>query len=287
MFLSGRIIAEPPPEEAKRTQFSRREQLVAIALEEKTYLSRSLVNRLWQQYFGRGLVHPVDQMHSGNPASVPGLLEFLADDFAASGYDLRRLVQALVFTRAYRLSSSWESAAALPDEGDFAVARLRLLTPRQYALSLLVATGRAPFAAPDALQARAEKLSGAAGVERIKQYLAAEQQAAPLLSQLDPGHDGQTSAAEALYLSNNPAVQTLVSADPGTLAARLAEMTDLKQIAEMSIRHVYCRSPAEGEVDRVTSWLAEQSRVPSYDKTRACEQLLWILVTSAEFRFQH
>ena len=282
MFLSGRVATEPPPEEAKQNKFSRREQLVTIALENKTFLSRSLVNRLWQQFFGRGLVHPVDQMHSGNPPSVPGLLEYLADDFAASGYDIQRLIGAIVSTKAYRLSSRWESAAPLPEEGDFAVARLRLLSPRQYAMSLLVATGRAEFTAPDALQSRAERLAGAAGTDRIKQYLSAEEKASPLLAQLDPGHDGQTSATESLYLSNNPAVQALVSAEPGTLTMRLAEMGEPRQIAEAAIRHVFSRPPAAGEVERLAEWFGQQP-----EKQRDCEQLIWILLTSAECRFQH
>jgi hypothetical protein len=282
MFLSGRVAAEPTPEEAKKAKFSRREQLVTIALEEKTFLSRSLVNRMWRQLLGRGLVHPVDQMHSGNPPSVPGLLEWLADDFAASGYDLQRLIGAIVSTKAYRLSSRWESTAPLPSEGDFAVNRLRLLSPRQYAASLLVATGRVAFGPVDPLQSRAEKLADATGVSRIGQYLAAEAKAAPFWPQLDPGEDGQSSADEALYLSNNPAVQALVAGEPGTLAARLADARDPRQVAEMAVRHVFGRSPAEGEVERLTEWLSQQP-----DKPRACEQLVWTLVTSAEFRFQH
>ncbi|HEX5106379.1 MAG TPA: DUF1549 domain-containing protein [Pirellulaceae bacterium] len=287
MFLSGRVATEPPPEEAKKTKFSRREQLVAIALEDKAFLSRSLVNRLWQQYFGRGLVHPVDQIHSSNPPSVPGLLEYLADDFADSGYDLQRLIGAIVSTKAYRLSSRWDSAAPLPEEGDFAASRLRLLSPRQYAMSLLVATGRAEFGPADALQARAEKLAGSEGVGRVAQYLAAEEQARPLFSQIDPTEGGQSSADEALYLSNSAAIQTLVSAEEGTLAARLAEMSDDRSIAEAAIRHVYCRPPDEGEIERLAGWLDEQSQAPSFEKVRTCEQIVWILVTSAEFRFQH
>ena len=282
MFLSGRIAAEPPPDEAKQNKFSRREQLVTLALEEKKFLSRSLVNRVWQQLFGRGLVHPVDQMHSGNLPTVPGLLEYLADDFVAHGYDVQRLVGTIVSTKAYRLSSRWESAAPLPVENDFAVARLRLLSPRQYAMSLLVATGRADFTEPDALQSRAEKLVGAAGLDRVKQYLSAEEKAAPLLAQLDPGHDGQSSATEALYLSNNPAVQALVGAEPGTLAVRLAELSDPRQIAEAAVRQVFSRPPAAGEVERLAEWFGQQP-----GKSRACEQLLWILLTSAECRFQH
>jgi len=287
MFLTGRVIDEPPPEEAQRSKFSRREQLVAVALAEQSLLSRSLVNRLWQQFFGRGLVHPVDQMHSGNPSSVPGLLEWLAGEFAAD-YDVQRLVAAIVSTKAYRLNSRWDSGSPLPDERHFAAMRLRLLSPRQYALSLLVASGRTDFAPVEARQARAEQLLGAKGVHRAAQYLAAEELAAPLLAQLDPAQDGQSSVAEALYLSNNSAVQALLGREPGTLAARLAETADARQIAESAIGQVYCRPPAADEVERLTNWLKqqEQSSQPA-DKHRICEQLVWALVTAAEFRFQH
>jgi hypothetical protein len=152
----------------------------------------------------------------------------------------------------------------------------------------LVATGRADFAPPDALQTRAERLSGAAGVHRVQQYLAAEEKAAPLLSQLDPGEDGQTSASEALYLSNNAAVQSLVSAEPLTLAARLAALKDQRQMAESAVRAVLCRPPAAGEVDRLTAWMAQQQLAgPPPEPARLCEQLIWALVASAEFRFQH
>ena len=283
MFLSGSMVTDPAAENGQKPKVSRREQLVTVALAEQKFLSRSLVNRVWQQFFGRGLVHPVDQMHSANPSSVPGLLEWLADDFVNSGYDIQRLIGGIVSSRAYRLSSHWEQSAPLPAEADFAVRRLSPLSPRQYAFSLLVATGRASFAEPTSTETRIERLTGTTGAHRIAQYLAVEQQAASLLPQLDPVQDGQASAAEALYLSNNSGVQTLVAADESTLASKLAAVEDPKQLAETVIRAVYCRAPRENEVDQLAKWLAE-GNAPA--KERA-EQLVWALVTSAEFRFRH
>src|SRR5262249_33947387 len=103
MFLSGRVIEEPAE---KNAAVSRREQLVRVALEEKGFFSRAIVNRLWAYFLGRGLVQPLDQMHSANPPAVPDLLEWLADDFAAHGYRLDRLVAGLVLSRAYQLAST-------------------------------------------------------------------------------------------------------------------------------------------------------------------------------------
>lgn len=283
MFLSGSMAVDPPEENGKKAKVSRRQQLVDIAVQDQKFLSRALVNRLWQQFFGQGLVHPVDQIHSGNSPSVPGLLEWLAEDFVASGYNVKRLVGAIVSSQAYQLSSRWEQSSPPPNEGDFAVMRLRLLSPRQYAFSVLVATGRADLSEGTAIEKRAEQLAGTTGNKRMVQYLTIEQQAAELLTNLDPAASGQTSAAEALFLSNNPAVQKLFAAEEQTLAARLATMEQPAEIAAAAIRGVYCRVPAEEEKNRLANWIVEQTS----PRQQTCEQLVWILVTSAEFRFQH
>ncbi|MBM3459341.1 MAG: DUF1549 domain-containing protein, partial [Armatimonadetes bacterium] len=69
------------------------------------YFARTLVNRYWKHFFGRGLVDPEDDMRSTNPAPNPELLEYLAGRFRAGGFSLKRLVRLLCTSRAYRLSS--------------------------------------------------------------------------------------------------------------------------------------------------------------------------------------
>jgi hypothetical protein len=149
MFLSRRVIEEPPSRgkgtAAASDVFSRREQLVKVALEEKKFFSRAIVNRLWAYFMGRGLVHPLDQMHSANPPSVPGLLEWLADDLADHRYHLDRLVAGLVSSRVYQLSSAREDGVKPSLEKDFAQGQLRPLTPPQFAMSLILATGDESF----------------------------------------------------------------------------------------------------------------------------------------------
>ena len=60
----------PPPPPA----FSARAKLVEVALQpkEREFFARSIVNRLWHRFFGYGLVKPLDQMHSREPAEPPG-----------------------------------------------------------------------------------------------------------------------------------------------------------------------------------------------------------------------
>ncbi|HWN97592.1 MAG TPA: DUF1549 domain-containing protein, partial [Methylomirabilota bacterium] len=66
-------------------------------------LPRTIVNRLWAKFMGRGLVEPVDEMDA--PAWNQDLLDWLADDLAQNGYDLKRTMQWILTSRAYQLPS--------------------------------------------------------------------------------------------------------------------------------------------------------------------------------------
>jgi hypothetical protein len=289
MFLSGRVVEEPTAAATKSgnekpRRFSRREQLVNVALQQKVFFSRAIVNRLWEYLVGRGLVDPVDQMHSANDSAVPGLLEWLADDFATSGYDLHRLITAIVSSRAYQLSSLWEQDSPLPNSSSFAAARLRPLSRRQLAFSLLVATGNAELTAPNEVQTRVERYAGVSGIQRIEQYLTIEKQTADLMRSFDMRRsEFHSSVAEALFLSNNPTAQELVTADNSDLAARLGKIEDTRKLVTMAVRNVLSRPPSEEQVVQLTAWFTRQGD----DRQQASEQLIWALVTSAEFRFNH
>jgi hypothetical protein len=66
-------------------------------------LSRALVNRYWKHFFGRGIVEPEDDMRETNPPSNPALLDALAADFVKSGYDLKALVRTICRSHLYQL----------------------------------------------------------------------------------------------------------------------------------------------------------------------------------------
>ena len=74
---------------------------------ENPYFARAAVNRLWDYFFGTGLIDPVDVMGSDdNPPSHPELLDELARQFAAHNFDLKYLIRAITATRAYQLTSA-------------------------------------------------------------------------------------------------------------------------------------------------------------------------------------
>lgn len=292
MFLSGAMVdgsafrekAQSPGKQEGDDIVSRRAQLVEMALQDRKFFSRAIVNRLWEYFYGRGLVTPIDQMHSENESAVPGLLQWLADDFADHGYDLRRLVTTLVSTQAYQLSSRWESDAPLPKGKHFAVAQLRPLSRRQMATSLLLATGNVQLSPVGEMDRRVEKLTGVSGLQRLQERLQLEEQTRDLLSYFDPRQsEFQSSASEALFLSNAETAQRLFEAGENNLPARLAAVEETRYLVRTAIQAVLSRSPDASEIDELTAWFGEQSG----EKAAKCEQLVWALVNSAEFRFNH
>jgi len=68
------------------------------------YFAKALVNRLWHWLMGRGIVEPVDELESTKPRSRE-LLELLAQDFSANGYDVQRTIRAIVSSQAYAIGS--------------------------------------------------------------------------------------------------------------------------------------------------------------------------------------
>ena len=74
--------------------------------EDNPYFSQAIVNRVWAVFFGKGFVDPVDDFRTSNPAVHQPLLEALAKDFVAHGYDLRHLMRTIMSSRLYQSSST-------------------------------------------------------------------------------------------------------------------------------------------------------------------------------------
>lgn len=259
MFLSGRRVEE-------KKGLSRREALVSVALAERRFLARAFVNRAWHYFLGRGIVGPPDQMHSANPASIPELLDHLTDDFLANGHDVPRLVAGIVLSRPYQLDSRWAGKGPLPKAGHFAVARLRPLSPRQFARSLVVALGDGAFRPTEA---------GLAGLEK---------QASAMMGDLSPASTPyHGSTREALFLSNAEAFRKKVLGVEGGLAARLAGPRGDEALVRKAFLAVLSRPPAGDELAELAGWV---KRHPG-GRAAACEDLVWALATSAELRFNH
>jgi hypothetical protein len=298
MFLTGALADEPPapePSEEEQKQekkrleelkknkqpppppaFSRRAQLVEVALRpgENRYFSRAVVNQLFARLLGRGLVAPLDQMHPENLPSHPELLDWLARDFVDHGYDVRRLMRGIVLSRAYARSSRWDEEGRQPSRSLFAVGIVRPLTPRQYAMTLRLAS-----ASPDQFPADVSP-------EDLERRMEVIENSARGLSDLfeRPGRDFQVGVGEALLLSNGERIERELLRDSGeTLVGKLKTIDDPTELIETAVWNVYGRPPSSDEVQVLTEFLATRQDRP----LEARRDLVWALLASSECRFNY
>ncbi len=104
VFLPGDEYDVKPADNVRpQPKFSRRAKLAELATDgTNRAFNENIANRLWAEMMGRGLVHPVDLHHSGNPPTHPALLTMLGEQFAAMRYDIRAFVRELVLTQVYQ-----------------------------------------------------------------------------------------------------------------------------------------------------------------------------------------
>jgi hypothetical protein len=107
---TGKVMEPTPllgqPIDAAQARDLRRPLADWLTSAENPLFSRNIANRIWGYYMGTGLVEPIDDMRGTNPPSNPELLDALAAELVTQGFDLRKLMRAIMTSRVYQLSST-------------------------------------------------------------------------------------------------------------------------------------------------------------------------------------
>ena len=98
-YLGGAHEIEEPGEDIRQSLAQ------WLTRSENPFFSKTIVNRIWKHYFGRGLVEPVDDFRMTNPPSNEQLLDALAEDFVAHGYSIKHMERMILGSRTYQLSA--------------------------------------------------------------------------------------------------------------------------------------------------------------------------------------
>jgi hypothetical protein len=248
-----------------------------IVAPENPYFARVQVNRVWADLMGRGLVEPVDDLRATNPPTNGPLLDALAEDFRKNGYDLKKLLRAILTSQVYSLSS-------LPREGNAADTRnySRHYRQRLRAEVLLDAVCD--------ITGDAESFSAMPPGSRATELWTVRMQSVFLDSfgRPDPNQDPpcerttDTTVVQALHLMNAPGLHRKVTSDTGR-AARLAnsKMTPEEIVEELYLL-VYCRLPDEQERKKCLAVFAEKG----ITRRQVAEDILWALLNTPEFVFK-
>ncbi len=252
----------------------------ALTSEENKAFARNAVNRIWAMMMGRGIVHPVEMDHTNNPPSHPELLDELAAEFVKHKYDIKWLVREIALSDAYQRSSETPAGLDDPPARKYLVAIMKPLSPEQFGFAVLQATGYTD------IEREAIKKLGPKGTEEMLD--------AKLNAQMAPfrnilGRSGDATADnftatldQTLFLKYGNAVRNLLPPRTGNLADRLGKLTNPDAVADELFAAVLSRRPTADERKDV----AEAMRKTT-DRQKTLNELIWALVASAEFRFNH
>jgi hypothetical protein len=228
---------------------------------DNPYFARAAVNRVWARFFGNGLIDPVDDIESEGDPALAALLDEIARDFRAHGYNLKYLIRALMATRAYSLSSAAgpDTSAATPL---FSRMPVRGMSPDQFVDSLAQATGC------ELGEQRARLLE--------------------LFTERDvPPTESQTSILQALTLMNGSFLGGATRPETGEVIGAIAEAPylDTAGRVEMVFLATLSRLPRPEERSLAIGYI--DRRKAEADRARALSDVFWALLNGPEFRTNH
>ncbi|MCY2986080.1 MAG: DUF1553 domain-containing protein [Planctomycetota bacterium] len=255
------------------------------------FFAKAVVNRYWKHFLRRGLVEPEDDIRDTNPPSNPELLAALEKHFVASGFDLKSLIRVITSSNAYQLSSS-PNQYNIADQQNYS----RYYPRRMQAEVFLDAID-------DLAGSRTEFPNLPSGTRAIALPDNSYNNASPFLKVFGrPENESvceceriqSSSLAQSLHLINAKDVKSKLATGNG----RADRLSKSDKSTEENVRELYMvafsREPRSEELKTSIEFLAEP-RVdaagnaidPQKAKQESLQDLIWALINTKEFLFNH
>jgi hypothetical protein len=247
-----------------------------------------MVNRTWQHFFGHGFTRPVDDMGPHNVPNNPEVLDRLAREFAASGYNMKQLIRWICATDAYQRASTLDRTNTSDDPASgaaplFSRLYLKPLSAEELYDSLMVATRAKASARTDWNDV------GRRREDWVRQFVfnyATEDR--------DEASLPAGSVTQALTMMNDRIVDGALAIEPGTLLFDVVHDTvdDAAKIRRLS-RSALSRNPTQAELHAARAHLREARESAESEKGqkqaagRALADIFWAYLNSNEFALVH
>ncbi|MFN0126835.1 MAG: DUF1549 domain-containing protein [Verrucomicrobiales bacterium] len=246
---------------------------------DNPFFARTLANRYWKHFFQRGLVEPEDDIRLTNPASNPALLQALADHFAKSGYDLKAFIRALCTSASYQLSSqpNEHNAGDRQNYSRFFPRRL----PAEVLLDAIdtvtgvptkfanrPATSRAVALPDDSFNALSYFLTVFGRPDNA--------------SACECERTQDSSLAQSLHLLNSKGVQEKLTHATGRAAVLAKDAAPIEDRVQQLFHTAFARPATPEETRTAVEYLNARQGAAA-----AWEDLVWTLINSKEFLFNH
>lgn len=258
---------------------------------DNPFLARMLVNRYWKHFFGRALVEPEDDMRVTNPATNPALLDALASNFSQSGFDLKELVRTICNSQTYQLSAT-PNEHNQSDKQNYSRFYPRRLTA-EVLLDAIDGLTDVPTAFPgQPLATRAVQLPDDSF--NSSSYFLTVFGRPEMDSACECERTQDANLAQSLHLLNSKGIQDKLTHADGRASA-LTKDTDRSDQAKITdlYQRAFARSPNQDELTIATNYLDQKLAAETDEakrpeaKQQAYEDMLWALINTKEFLFNH
>jgi hypothetical protein len=282
----GAPVLDIPPDEDPRLRLAD-----WLSDKENPFFARSLANRYWKHFFRRGLIEPEDDIRESNPPTNPELLDALATHFVKNGYDLKAIIRLITQSNTYQLSEAPNQYNGI-DRQNFShyypkhlpaevlLDAVDQMTGAQTDFADLPA-GTKAIALPDNSYNRSSGFLKVFGRPEGASVCECERVQS-------------SSLAQSLHLMNAPEMKTKL-ATPNGRADRLAKSktSDEENIHELYLA-AFSREARPDEVQTISGHLGKsrfapdgQPLDPPKARRQAYEDLLWALINTKEFLYNH
>ena len=282
--LDGQAIESNSPED-------RREVLAAwLTAPENPYFTRSIANRVWANFFGRGIVEPVDDLRVSNPASNEPLLEAISAHLVENRYDLKALMRLILQSETYQRTS-----APLPENmGD------QKYYSRYYPRRLMAEVLQDAITSVTRISPKYDKITLADGSTQGTNFYRDGTRALQLFDSSVTSYflktfgrnereitcecerSNKPSMVQVLHLSNGDTLNSNLRSEQSCVNVMIPQSDE--EIIEETYLLCLSRPPSDGERKRL---IAMFDSTPEPERRAAIEDLFWALMTSREFLFQH
>ncbi|MGA0059264.1 MAG: DUF1549 and DUF1553 domain-containing protein [Planctomycetota bacterium] len=247
-----------------------------LTARDNPWFAQNLANRVWARFFGRGLVEPVDDVRVSNPPSHPELHRRLGEKLVAADFDLRALIREICASATYQAAAYPDGVA---DAATFASSVPRRLSAEQMLDAIGSVTEVPTKFRGIPLGASAVQIVDADAGNRFLELFgrperesvcACERREEPTLNQV-------------LHLINGETVEEKVRHKSGRIARLVAAGVAPDAMLDEIFMSAYARAPRAEERDHFLRIVAEAGE----DPRPAWEDVLWAVLNSKEFLFQH
>jgi uncharacterized protein DUF1549/uncharacterized protein DUF1553 len=273
--MAPKFLGGPQPEIPKGAD---RRQVLAdwLASPANPYFARHLANIVWAQFFGQGIVDPVDDVRVSNPASNPELLDELARRLVDYKYDIRPLIRDLCLSRTYQ-ASSLPNPANAGDDRNFAHGRVRRIRAEVLLDALSTVTESAEKLKGQPVGTRAIEIADGRTSTFFLTTFGRASRETPCSCEVKM----EPNLSQALELLNGDAVTAKINSG-AVVRKMLKQGRPIAAIIEELYLRTLARFPTSDEQAKLKKFVAA-----SKNPEPVLNDLFWSLLNAKEFVFNH